>query len=87
MWDDKTGSYLDVRDGVLTGKRVMAVRPVFHSWAIEFTLAFDPGHLDEVQIDHFAEVGGTLYGVGTYRERFGRYTALCEKAVEMQVAA
>lgn len=73
MWGAKR--FVDVRDAVPAGKRVIAVRPKFQPWKLRFEAMFDPEQVNERDLKSFAEAAGRMIGIGTYRQRFGRFTA------------
>jgi hypothetical protein len=74
MWD--AGIYVDKRDAVPAGKRVMAVRARFPlDWAVRFEALFAPELVNERDLKSFADLAGRIIGIGTYRQRFGRFTA------------
>lgn len=72
MWNAKV--FLDVRDGALMGKRVMAARGIFRDWRVKFQAAFSPELLNPRDLKSFAEMAGKMIGIGTYRRRFGRFS-------------
>lgn len=72
MWDAKV--FLDVRDGMLNGSRVMAARAIFREWMIRFQGAFSPEILNMRDLKTFADIAGKMVGIGTYRRRYGRFT-------------
>jgi hypothetical protein len=60
--------------------RVTRCRPVFRSWRVEADGIIDTNVLDFAELEQIAEVAGSLVGLGDWRPRFGRFTALVEKA-------
>jgi hypothetical protein len=74
MW--AANRYADKRDAVPAGKRVMAVRGYFPlDWSVTLEAMFDRALVNERDLASFAELAGKIIGIGTYRQRFGRFTA------------
>lgn len=66
-------NFVDVRDASPAGKRVTACRPMFKTWALTAPFLFEETLINERDLVSFATLAGKLVGVGTYRQRFGRY--------------
>jgi hypothetical protein len=74
MWNARR--FVDTRDAVPAGKRVIAVRAKFPvAWSVRLEAMFDPDQVNERDLKSFAELAGRIVGIGTYRQRFGRFTA------------
>jgi hypothetical protein len=68
--------FVDTRDAVPAGKRVIAVRAqVPAGGRCASRRMFDPEQVNERDLKSFAELAGRIVGIGTYRQRFGRFTA------------
>lgn len=65
--------YIDIRDGVIQRARVSVVRMIVNSWKTKVALWFDENQLDEGDIVRFFENAGLRFGVGTYRQRYGKF--------------
>jgi hypothetical protein len=65
--------FVDVRDAKIKASRVLACRPIFREWALTSAMSFDPSLMDRSELVRIAETAGDLIGVGTYRQRFGRF--------------
>lgn len=59
-------------------QRVMRTRPVFHEWALSAEGVFDEEQISPDRLPSFAERGGRLVGLGDWRPRYGRFTAVVE---------
>lgn len=70
-----TPKFVDVRGVNVGGKKVMRARPQFTDWACEFSLAYMDDMIDPTDLVRIVEHAGRAIGVGTYRPRFGRFTA------------
>lgn len=57
-------------------KRVMRCRPIFRDWSIQASGYFDESQLDLDELSAIAVNAGRLIGLGDWRPRFGRFTAV-----------
>lgn len=74
MWG--AGSkFADVRGVSVAGKKIMRCRPIFLKWAAEFQVAYMEDVIDRVDLIRVVDEAGRRVGIGTYRPRFGRFTA------------
>lgn len=74
LYDEK--SHVDIRDGVIQGRsRVPVCRAIFPEWSTTVEAWYDENQIDEADIIRFFEIAGLRYHVGTYRSRFGAFTA------------
>lgn len=71
--EELSSKYVDIRDGVIMRARVPVCRSIFPKWKTIMTLWFDESQLDEDEILHVVEIAGSRYGVGTYRQMYGRF--------------
>ena len=69
-------SHVDIRDGVIMGRsRVPVCRAIFTEWNTMVECWYDETQIDKADILRIVEVAGIRYGVGTYRKKFGRFSA------------
>jgi len=69
-------SHVDIRDGVINGRsRVPVCRAIFNEWKTIVECWYDESQLDEKEILLVFDIAATRYGVGTYRQKFGRFSA------------
>lgn len=78
--------FMDVRDANASGKKIMAVRPIFNEWMLTFTAMVQPDILNPRDFEGFVVKAGKLIGVGTYRRLFGRFDASFAEATEKLAA-
>ena len=71
--DDKFKFVKSVKVGTA---RIMRTRPIFESWATEFTVMYDPGQLQREDIIEAANSAGLMVGLGDWRPRFGKFEVL-----------
>jgi hypothetical protein len=52
---------------------IVAVRPIFPQWSMRATFAVDDGAISITDAKRAIELAGSMVGVGTFRQRFGRF--------------
>jgi len=62
-----------IKNGGISGGRVMRVRPRFENWKLECEFFIDPTELDERDLLEHIEYGGHFIGLGDYRKRYGKF--------------
>lgn len=72
LYDD--GRFFDLRPVRVQQATVNRARPIFPSWAAEFTLTYDSESLDENDLLRIIETAGRRVGLGDYRPTYGRFT-------------
>lgn len=72
MW--ASGHYLDYRRVAVQRAAVMRSRAIFHEWACEFTLHYDPEQLNAGDIKDAIETAGRECGFMDMRPRYGRFS-------------
>ena len=74
LYDEK--SHVDIRDGVIMGRsRVPVCRAIFVEWSTTVECWYDETQLDKADIIRVFDIAGLRYGVGTYRKKYGRFSA------------
>jgi hypothetical protein len=69
--------YVDVRLVTTSaGKKVDAARPIFREWSCESEWLLDPAMIDVDEFEDIVRRAGTAIGVGAYRLKYGRYSAI-----------
>ena len=69
----KAEHFFDIRPVRVQQSTVNRARPIFHSWAAEFTLNYDNESIDENDLIHIVETAGRRIGIGDYRPTYGRF--------------
>lgn len=68
----KDHQYRFRRSVVVSGRRIMKVRPIFRNWALEFTIEFDDKVTSKSQMKQFLETACRYKGLGPWRPRYGK---------------
>jgi len=53
---------------------VMRTRPIFRTWAVEFTLFIDPELIEPAAVRQALDMAGRMIGLGDYRPLYGRFS-------------
>lgn len=70
------GIYVDVRPvsvGSISKSKVPTARAIIPEWSIETEIWFDENQINLKDIESCMEVAGLRYGIGTYRQKYGRF--------------
>ena len=73
LYDEQ--SHVDIRDTGIKGSRIPACRAIFNDWSTIVECYYDENEINTEQVIQFMEIAGRRYGVGTYRQKFGRFNA------------
>lgn len=71
MWE---AGFADIRAAWASGRGIQASRALFREWSVEATFNLDYSVIEEQEFLSYLVLGGRIIGVGTYRDRFGRFT-------------
>ncbi len=74
LFNDKR--FVDMRNVKVGMSKVMRCRPIFHEWALSFTVLYDESQLQKSDIDTIVRDTGAMIGLLDYRPRFGRFEVL-----------
>lgn len=78
LWADEQYRH---RASVKVGtSRTMRCRPIFRQWKVEASGVLDTTQLGIDDLQMIADNAGLLIGLGDWRPRFGRFTAIVDKA-------
>lgn len=78
LWPD--ANFRFVSTVKVTTSRVVRTRPRFRDWSVQADILLDENILSLRDLQDIAATAGTRIGLGDYRPRFGRFTALVETA-------
>lgn len=74
LWADESFRYMAiVRVGTA---RVARCRPVFNNWSAVVKVSVETGVVNPARVDDWMAIAGTQIGVGDWRPKFGRFTAV-----------
>lgn len=70
LWN---AGFYDARTVKVSTSRIMRYRPMFRTWATEFTVVFDNEVINRNQVIKCVKDAGEYAGIGDYRPKFGRF--------------
>lgn len=73
LWKNHGEKYVDIRVVGIQSSKVATARMIIPEWSLEGELLFDETQLNKSEIWLALQNAGSRYGIGTYRQRFGRY--------------
>lgn len=65
--------FVDIRSVKVGTSKVARCRPIFKSWGLQFTMAYDESAIQKSELDMCVKSAGLMVGLGDYRPRFGRF--------------
>ena len=73
LWTKHADKYVDIRPVGIMKKMIITARMIVPEWSLEGELSFDDTQLEKSEVLQAMEIAGKRYGIGTYRQRYGRY--------------
>ena len=77
MW--ATEDFHSIMSVKVVTARVQRCRPIFRSWALDVDAEVDPGLLNLDTLRAIVTDAGSMVGLGDYRPRYGRFSAVVEE--------
>lgn len=74
LWENHAEEYVDIRPVGVMNSKIMATRAIFPKWSAEYEVLFDETQINDGEIWNALNIAGLRYGVGTYRELYGRFS-------------
>jgi hypothetical protein len=73
LWQNHSETYVDIRPVGIQKSKVVTARMIIPEWSCEGELHFDESQLNKSEVWLALQNAGARYGVGTYRQCYGRY--------------
>ena len=73
LWQDHSETYVDIRPVGIMKAKVVTARLIIPEWSLEGELHFDENQLNKSEVWLAMTNAGLRYGIGTYRQCYGRY--------------
>lgn len=67
------GTYVDVRAVGIKNVKITTTRAIIHNWSTEIECFFDETQINDSDVINAFNIAGMRYGVGTYRQLYGRF--------------
>jgi len=74
LFGDGNTEFVDMRSVVIQRARLMRCRPIFHKWALEFSVGYNIDIFNRDDVVDLITTGGQLIGLCDMRPRYGKYT-------------
>ena len=82
LYQNFAEKYVDIRPVGIKGSKIPASRFIIPEWSVEVEMDYDESMINDEEMWDAIETAGLRYGIGTYRQRYGRFEArLIEKQV------
>ena len=73
LWQNHSEKYVDIRPVGIMKSKIVTARMIIPKWSAEGELFFDETQLNKSEVWLAMVNAGSRYGVGTYRQCYGRY--------------
>ena len=74
LWENFSEKYVDIRPVGIQKSKIVTARMIIPEWSCQGELFFDENQLNKSEVWLAMNNAGLRYGVGTYRQQYGRYT-------------
>jgi hypothetical protein len=65
--------FRDIRSAVVSGRRIVRCRPVFHDWKLEFAVQFSAEAVNPDDVARWVRIASSSIGLSDFRPRYGRF--------------
>lgn len=73
LWQNHSETYVDIRPVGVQKSKIVTARMIVPEWSLEGELTFDETQLNKSEVWLALTNAGLRYGIGTYRQCYGRY--------------
>ena len=73
LWQNHSETYVDIRPVGVQKSKIVTARMIVPEWSLEGELEFDETQLNKSEVWLALTNAGLRYGIGTYRQCYGRY--------------
>jgi hypothetical protein len=73
LWENFSEKYVDIRPVGIQKSKVVTARMIIPEWSLDGELHYDESQLNKSEIWLSMTNAGLRYGIGTYRQCYGRY--------------
>ena len=74
LWKNHSEKYVDIRPVGIMKSKIVTARFIIPEWSLEGELFFDETQLNKSEVWLAMTNAGLRYGIGTYRQCYGRYS-------------
>ena len=73
LWQNHSETYVDIRPVGVQKSKIVTARMIVPEWSLEGEMEFDETQLNKSEVWLALTNAGLRYGIGTYRQCYGRY--------------
>lgn len=73
LWQNHSEKYVDIRPVGVQRSKIPTARFIIPEWSLEGEISFDEKQLNKSEVWQAMVNAGLRYGIGTYRQCYGRY--------------
>ena len=73
LWQNHSETYVDIRPVGVQKSKIVTARMIVPDWSLDGELTFDETQLNKSEVWLALTNAGLRYGIGTYRQCYGRY--------------
>lgn len=73
LWENHSDKYVDIRPVGIMKSKIVTARMIVPEWEMQGELFFDESQLNKSEVWLAMVNAGSRYGIGTYRQCYGRY--------------
>ena len=73
LWQNHSDTYVDIRPVGVQKSKIVTARMIIPEWSMDGELHFDEQQLNKSEVWLAMKNAGIRYGIGTYRQCYGRY--------------
>jgi len=74
LFTDPSRRFISISPVTIKGSRIMACRPKFREWGLDFEVIYDDEQLNRLDIRTILDTAGKLIGIGAWRPQHGQFT-------------
>jgi hypothetical protein len=74
LWTEHSEKYVDIRPVGIMKSKIVTARMIIPEWSLEGELHYDESQLNKSEVWLAMTNAGLRYGIGTYRQCYGRYS-------------
>lgn len=74
LYENFGETYVDIRAVGIMKSKVITARMIVPEWSLETEISFDENVLNDSEVFNVLNIAGLRYGIGTYRQRYGKFS-------------
>lgn len=82
-----SAAHRDIRAVIISGRKVMRCRPIFHGWSLTFWVDYLEDQIDSQDLDDLVVIGGRLICLSNFRPEYGHFHTVAINGQTLKAAA